>query len=123
MDDGDGKQVTKIIRDAMPAEHEAKRRLSPDRGPAQPLGHRAVLPPPIGSYGVVLPPPLKAPKLGSVAPARAGSAKAFEREQLRRRVDDIASSLSVPAGRPSASERLNALRLRVGIKISSTATD
>ena len=49
--------------------------------------------------------------------------QAFEREQLRRRVDDIASSLSVPAGRPSASERLAALRLRVGIKISSPATD
>ena len=123
VENGSGKQITKIIRGAMPAEHRAKRRPSPDRDPAQPLGHRAVLPPPIGRDGIVLPPPLKAPKVGSVAPARAGSAKAFEREQLRGRVDDIASSLSVSAGRPSASEGLAALRLRVGIKISSPATD
>ena len=115
VEDVNGKQVTKITRDAMQAEHKPKRRLSPDRVGTQSQCRKAEQSESTGNGCTLLPPPLKAPRVGASGSLRAGNAQALERERLTRRVDEIGSALSVSAGKPSACERMAALRQRVGI--------
>ena len=103
--DDDGKQHNKVSRDAMPAPQRPKRRLSPKRAKAVPVQTEACVP---ATSRVVLPPPLKTAK-----PKQ--SARQLEADRLKRRVEEIGSSLSASAGRASASDRLAALRQRVGI--------
>ena len=97
------------------AEHKPKRRLPPDRVGTQSQCRKAEQSESTGNGCTLLPPPLKAPRVGASGSLRAGNAQALERERLTRRVDEIGSALSVSAGRPSARERMAALRQRVGL--------
>lgn len=110
--DENGKQSNKVIRDAMPAPQRPKRRLSPCRATETPGKQSARSG--ICEGSTVLPPPLKAPRTGALC-SNPASARKLEQERLKRRVDDIASTLSVTPGKPSASDRIAALRQRVGI--------
>ena len=112
--DENGKECNKILRDAMPAPQRPKRRLSPKGAKAAPVPTATCLPS-SSSSRVVLPPPLKTAKLGRKPPKRKQLARQLEAERLNRRVEEIGSSLSTSAGRISASDRLAALKQRVGI--------
>ena len=114
--DENGKQYNKVIRDAMPAPQRPKRRLSPCKATEAP-GKQSTRSDrsDICKVNTVLPPRLKAPRTGALCSSHKVSARRLEQERLKRRVDDIASTLSVTPGKPSASDRIAALRQRVGI--------
>ena len=114
VEDASGNQIVKLTRDATQLEHKPKRRLSPERA-NNPQWSKAESSQPSPCDGMSLPPPLKAPKGGTSGSLPIRDAKALERERLKRRVDEIGLSLSVPAERPSARDRMAALRQRVGI--------
>ena len=95
-------------------EHKPKRRLSPDRS-KDPQCPKAEPSQNNSCEGMSLPPPLKAPRAWISGSLPIRDARALEREWLKRRVDEIGLSLSFPAERPSARDRMAALRQRVGI--------
>ena len=113
VENADGMQVTKITRDAMQIVHKPKRRLSPDKLASLPKCSKSAPSPPNADGDSVLPPPLKAPRVGVTSSSASSRARARERERLRQRVDEIGLSLSVPE--LSARDRMAALRQRVGI--------
>ena len=60
--------------------------------------------------------PIKAPRLGSRTPTSAHRANELEKAILKSRVDEIGATLAVPLSRTPASERMAALKRRIGLR-------
>ena len=110
-----GNSKTKICRDVMDAPKRKKRRLSPPPGKpkAAPSSTRTVTVKCCTDVEIIK--PLKAPRVGAAPLTHAQAARHQDQEHLKRRVEEIGSSLVTPPQRPSANDRLTALRRRVGI--------
>ena len=111
----DGRQMKQVLRDAAQAESSRGRTATAGIGSQQ---QKATVPaaptpaPPLeprlhGLSPSAIPPPLV--PMGKAAKQRGASEAAY----LQRRLSEIGASLTAPAGRPSATERLEALRHRV----------
>ena len=111
----DGKQSNRFLRDAMPAPVRPKRRLSPKHKPVTTTRATAPHVAAPSEDGTVLPPPLKMRKVqGTNSDLRQG-ARQLETVRLRRRVEEIGSALTTLPGSIPASDRIAALRRRVGL--------
>ncbi len=95
----------------MEAPKRPKRRLTPDthNGKSAVAASKTVA----RSFEARILPPIKAQRTSTAPQAHAQRAKQLAQEQLKRRVDEIGTSLTTPLGRPQACDRLEALRRRV----------
>ena len=99
----------------MPAPARPKRRLSP-RPKAGASATAADQPQESSSDGAAaLPPPLKARKVLTSGRAHSAREKRLEKQRLRLRVDEIGSALRTRPDAATASDRIAALRRRLGL--------
>ena len=115
----DGKEVVEIRRDATQANTSRKRRRSPEQGSCVETVCSFTEPQPQASTTPVLPPPLKAPRNSFTVGRKRSSSQLDEAALLRRRVDEIGTSLIAPVGKPTAAERMDVLRRRLVSRMQS----
>ena len=108
----DGRQVKVVKRDATQAEVRRKRKASPRSVGTAQNPPTAVLPV-VGTSSVALPPPLKCPRRSRATGRPSSSSRSTDDDLLRRRMGEIGATLAAPVGKPSAAERLAALRARL----------
>ncbi len=109
--DDKGISKTKTCRDAMEAPKRPKRRLSP-------VGAKPVLETTCQGIRHIEPAllkPMKAHSSAEVPLTHARAARKLAQVQLMRRADEIGSQLVAPPNRQTATDRLAALRRRVGL--------
>ena len=111
----DGSQKVKFLRDAMAAPNRPKRRLSPRPQASSIASAPAEQQERPSEDAAALPPPLKARKALSGDRVHWAEERRLGEQRLRLRVDEIGSSLRARPGAATASDRMAALRRRVGL--------